>query len=153
MSKLLVVFGATGQQGGSLVNYVLNDAVLSKQFKVRAITRDTSKPAAQALKQKGVEVVQGDADDQESLKHALKDAHTVFAVTLSIYDDKLYERELRQGKAMADAAVAAGAKYFIFSTLTHVGKNSDGKLKTTSHFDVKADIEAYIASPLLSYLH
>lgn len=149
MSKLLVVFGATGQQGGSVVDYVLNDPVLSKQFKIRAITRDTSKPAARTLHQKGVEVVQGDADDKESLKHALKDAHTVFAVTLSIYDEKLYEREMSQGKAMADAAVAAGVKYYIFSTLSHVGKNSDGKLKHTSHFDVKADIEAYIASPLL----
>ena len=42
MSKLLVVFGATGQQGVSVVNYVLKDPTLSKQFKIRAITRHVS---------------------------------------------------------------------------------------------------------------
>jgi len=146
MSKLLVVFGATGQQGGSVVDYVINDPILSKEFKVRAITRDTSKPAAQALQQKGVEVVKGDADDKESLKPAMQGAHTVFAVTVSIYDDKIYERELGQGKALADAAVAAGVKYFIFSSLDHMGNLSGGKIKNSKHFDVKADIEAYIVS-------
>ena len=146
MSKLLVVFGATGQQGGSVAQYVINDPELSKEFKVRAVTRDTSKPAAQALHQKGVEVVKADADDKESLKAALKGAHTVFGVTATIYDDKIYERELAQGKAMADAAVAEGAKYFIFSTLSHAKKISGGKLTHVSHFDVKADIEEYIVS-------
>jgi hypothetical protein len=40
MSKVLVVFGATGQQGGSVVNCVINDPELSKQYKVRGVTRD-----------------------------------------------------------------------------------------------------------------
>lgn len=57
MSKLLTVFGATGNQGGSVIKAVLADAVLSKEFKIRGITRDVSKPAAQALSNKGVEVV------------------------------------------------------------------------------------------------
>lgn len=146
MAKVLTVFGATGQQGGSVVHHVINDPDLSKQFKVRAITRDTSKPAAQALRQKGAEVVKADADDRESLKQAVQGAHTVFAVTVSVYDDKLYERELAQGKAIADAAVDAGAQYIIFSTLTHVSKGSEGKLHHTAHFDVKADVEEYIRS-------
>lgn len=150
MSKLLVVFGATGQQGGSVVHYVLNDPTLSKQYTIRAITRDPSKPAAQDLQKKGVEVVQADVDDKASLKRALKGAHTVFAVTVSVYDETLYEREWGQGKAMADAAVDAGVEYYIFSTLTHVGKASEGKLKNAGHFDVKGDIEAYIVRSLLS---
>lgn len=57
MSKLLTVFGATGAQGGSVIRAVLADDVLSKEFKIRGITRDVSKPAAQALAEKGVEVV------------------------------------------------------------------------------------------------
>ncbi|KAL6720500.1 hypothetical protein ACLMJK_002424 [Lecanora helva] len=144
MSNLLVVFGATGQQGGSVVEYVINDPELSKQYKVRAISRDLNKPAAQALQKKGVEVVKGDADDKDSLKHALHGAHTVFGVTVSVYDDKLYAREYEQGKAMADATVDAGAKYYIFSSLSHIDKGSNGKLKNGLHFDVKYDIEQYI---------
>lgn len=151
MSKLLVVFGATGQQGGSVVDFVLNDSDLSKQFNIRGITRDPSKPAAQALEKKGVEVVKGDADEHGSLKSTMQGAHTVFAITATTYDDKLYERELSQGKAMADAAVGAGVKYFIFSTLSNMAKISEGRLKYTGHFDVKAEIEAYIVSIDLIY--
>lgn len=144
MAKLLTVFGATGQQGGSVVEYVINDPELSKQYKVRGITRDLTKPAAQALQQKGVEVVKADSDDPSSLQKAMQGAHTVFGVTATIYDEKLKERELAQGKAMADAAVDAGVQYFIFSTLTNGGKMSEGKIQKLAHFDVKAEIEDYI---------
>jgi uncharacterized protein YbjT (DUF2867 family) len=58
MSKLLTVFGATGLQGGSLINYILEHPELSNIFKLRGITRDVSKPTALALKSKGVEVIQ-----------------------------------------------------------------------------------------------
>jgi uncharacterized protein YbjT (DUF2867 family) len=65
MAKLLVVFGATGQQGGSIVSTVLSDPELSKTYKLRAMTRDPSAASAQVLKAKGVEVVKGDVDDGE----------------------------------------------------------------------------------------
>ena len=151
MAKLLTVFGATGQQGGSVVDYVINDPELSKQYKVRGITRDTTKPAAQALQQKGVEVIKADSDDKASLKQAMHGAHTVFGVTATVYDEKLKERELAQGKAMADAAVAAGVEYFIFSTLSNGSKISGGKIQKMAHFDVKEEIEEYIrAQPMKS---
>ena len=150
MSKLLVVFGATGNQGGSVIASVLNDPVLSKEYKIRAITRDPSKPAAETLQQqKGVEVVKGDADDKASLKPSLQGAHTVFSVTASVYDDKLYEREIAQGKAIADAAIATGAQYIIYSTLPSIEKFSGGKFKNGAHFNVKYDVEQYIVSILL----
>lgn len=56
MSKLITVFGATGNQGGSVIRHILADADLSKEFKIRGITRDVTKPAAQALVNQGVEV-------------------------------------------------------------------------------------------------
>jgi uncharacterized protein YbjT (DUF2867 family) len=111
MSKVLVVFGATGQQGGSVVNCVINDPELSKQYKVRGVTRDPSKLAAQSLQQRGVEVVKGDADDKESLKQVMQGSHTVFAITTTVYDDQTKPREIAQGKALVDAAVAAGVEY------------------------------------------
>jgi uncharacterized protein YbjT (DUF2867 family) len=49
MSKLLTVFGATGQQGGSLIDYVLKSPQLSKLYHLRGITRDASKSAALSL--------------------------------------------------------------------------------------------------------
>jgi uncharacterized protein YbjT (DUF2867 family) len=146
MSKLLVVFGATGQQGGSIVDYVVNDPELPKEYTLRGVTRDPSTPAAQALRQKGVEVVKGDVDDKESLKQAMQGAHTVFAVTVTVYDHLTKQREISQGKEMADAAVAAGVHYLIFSSLSHAGKISGGKLQKVDHFDSKAEVEEYVRS-------
>jgi len=141
MSKLLVVFGATGQQGGSVIDYVLNDPELSKEYSLRAITRDASKPAAQSLKKSGVEVVSADVDDPQSLPAALANAHTVFIVTTTVYDEHLKSREFRQGKDIADASVSAGAKYLIFST-------TPGCERLWGHpvdsFDSKAEVEDYI---------
>lgn len=57
MSKIFTVFGATGNQGGSVVKNILENAELSKIYKIRAITRDVTKPAALALKAKGAEIV------------------------------------------------------------------------------------------------
>ena len=56
-SKILVVFGATGNQGGSIINSFLNDPKAMKEFKLRGITRDTTSAKAKALIEKGVECV------------------------------------------------------------------------------------------------
>ncbi|KAL9131916.1 MAG: hypothetical protein Q9217_000276 [Psora testacea] len=141
MSKLLIVFGATGRQGGSVINTVLNDPELSKQYKVCGITRDLSKPAARALQQLGIELRQADADEKESLKLALKGAHTVVVVTVTIYDALLKQREIEQGRSIADAATAAGAHYLVYSTAVHAGKISGRNVDVC---DAKAEVEEYI---------
>ena len=58
MAKLLTVFGATGQQGGSLIQYVLQTPELSHMYTLRGISRDVTKPAPVALKDKGVEMIE-----------------------------------------------------------------------------------------------
>lgn len=146
MSKLLTILGATGNQGSSVANYVVADPVLSKEYSVRAVTRDPQKPAAQALAAKGIEVAQGDLDDIDSIKAAFKGAHTVFAVTFTIYDEQLKAREVRQGKAIADAAVEAGVKYLIWSTLSSPTLESKGKYSKVESFDSKYEVEQYIRS-------
>ncbi|KAI5782392.1 NmrA family transcriptional regulator [Peziza echinospora] len=144
MSKLLVVFGATGNQGGSVVDFVLNHPELSKQYKVRGITRDATNPKAQALEQKGVEVVAADFDDDESIKKALEGANAVFATTVSILERGAKEKAVNQGKAIADAAVAAGADYIIWSTIPNATKGSGGKLVNVEFFDARELVDEYI---------
>ena len=58
MSRILTVFGATGQKRGSLIDFVLQHATLSSMYTLRGITRDVTKAAAIALEEKGVKVVQ-----------------------------------------------------------------------------------------------
>ncbi|HET7551913.1 MAG TPA: NmrA family NAD(P)-binding protein, partial [Gemmatimonadaceae bacterium] len=67
--RTIVVTGATGKQGGAVARELVR-----RGFRVRAITRDTSKPAAMALGELGVEVLRGDLDDPESLRHPLESA-------------------------------------------------------------------------------
>lgn len=55
--KIFVVFGATGNQGGSVIKSMLADAKASQEFKLRGITRDPSSGRAKALAEKGVECV------------------------------------------------------------------------------------------------
>ena len=144
MSKLLVVFGATGNQGGSVVDYVLKDPELSKEYNVRAVTRDPSSASSKALKEKGAEVVKGDLEDKASVKAALQGAHAVFLATVSVYDDRLKERELSTGKYVADEAVAAGAQLFVYSSLSCDPKVHSDKLKYMTHFEAKSEVEQYI---------
>ncbi|KAL2171498.1 hypothetical protein VTG60DRAFT_2666 [Thermothelomyces hinnuleus] len=143
MSQVLAVVGATGQQGGSVANFVLSDPVLSARYKVRALTRDTTKPAAEALRARGAEVVAADLDDPASLRAAFAGAGFVFAATRTVYDEQVKERELRQSKDLADAAVAAGVGYIIYSTEVHCEALSGGKYPVAA-YDSKAEAEAYI---------
>ncbi|KAH7321523.1 hypothetical protein BKA65DRAFT_540728 [Rhexocercosporidium sp. MPI-PUGE-AT-0058] len=149
MSKLLTVFGATGQQGGSLTDYVLKNNELSQLYRIRAITRDISKPSAIALKDRGVEVVQADLDKPATLLKALTGSYAVFGVT-NYWERASKEGEVAQGKAIADASVAAGVELLIWSSLPSVTKLSKGKV-ALKHFDSKAEIEDYVRSlPILS---
>ena len=68
--KIITVFGATGAQGGGLVEAILADK--DGGFAVRAVTRDVNSDKAKALAAKGAEVVQADIDDVESIKKALE---------------------------------------------------------------------------------
>ncbi|KAH6634633.1 hypothetical protein B0J18DRAFT_442420 [Chaetomium sp. MPI-SDFR-AT-0129] len=143
MSQLLAIVGATGQQGGSVANFVLSDPVLSARYKVRALTRDTTKEAADALRAKGAEVVQADLEDPASLKAAFAGVDTIFAATKTVYDEQAKERELRQSKDVADAAVAAGVKFIVYSSEVHCETVSGGKYPVAA-YDSKNEAEQYI---------
>ncbi|MCJ1468393.1 hypothetical protein MMC07_007021 [Pseudocyphellaria aurata] len=141
--KIVVVFGATGVQGGSVIKSILGDSRTAEEFKLRGITRDPSKPNAQALIKQGVECVEGDVNSKESLEKALKGAYAVFAVT-NYWEKMDPELEKRQGKLIADVSVAAGVQHLIWSSLYNVTELTDGKFSGVEHFDSKADVEKYI---------
>lgn len=145
MTNLLVVFGATGQQGSSVISEVLENAELSKMYKIRGLSRDPTKADAQALLKRGVEVARCDTDDRSSIRGALEGAHTVFAMTVSLYKPGGMEEELRQGKAIADEAVAAGVQFLVYSSVPSPKKISGGKYPVDS-FDVKDQVRDYISS-------
>jgi len=69
MSKpIVVVIGATGGQGGSVVTSFLEDGF----YQVRGVTRNVNSAKAKALKARGVEMASADLDNIESLIIAFK---------------------------------------------------------------------------------
>ncbi|HSN98963.1 MAG TPA: NmrA/HSCARG family protein [Candidatus Nanopelagicales bacterium] len=108
----ILVTGATGVQGSAAARHLLKHG-----YRVRALCRDPDKPAARALAEAGVRVLRGDFDDRASLDAALEGAHGVFGVQ-NFWDgfpgEPLgLEGEVRQGKALLDAAKAAGVQHFV----------------------------------------
>lgn len=145
--KIITVFGATGAQGGSLVQAILNDS--NSEFSVRAVTRDPQSEKAKQLAAKGAEVVAGDVDDRESIRKAMEGAYGAYCVTF-FWDHFSPEREYEQAKNMAEAAKEAGLKHVIWSTLEDtrnwVPLDDDrmptlqGKYKVP-HFDAKGEAD------------
>ncbi|KAK4978373.1 hypothetical protein LTR28_005948 [Elasticomyces elasticus] len=85
MSKLITFFRVTENQGGSVIKHILADATLSKEFKIRSIGRDTSKPAAQTLVKQEVEVVS--VMQGQNVADAAKEAvvsHIIFSSLLNV---------------------------------------------------------------------
>jgi uncharacterized protein YbjT (DUF2867 family) len=66
--KIIAVTGATGAQGGGVVNIMKK----TPGWKVRALTRNVESDAAKKLLAGGIEVVQADFDDQNSLQKAFQ---------------------------------------------------------------------------------
>lgn len=132
--ETILVTGATGQQGGAVTRHLLAGG-----WRLRALIRDPEKPAARALAENRVELVQGDLNDRASLNRALKGVYGVFSMQNFWLPDVGAEGEVRQGKTIADAATAAGVQHFVY---TSVGAAHRGMGQ--AHFASKWEIEQHI---------
>lgn len=137
--KTVLVFGATGRQGGSVAN-----ALRAKGWRVKALVRDTNADKAEALAARGIEPVRGDLDDVRSIRAAMAGAYGVFSVQPSSGQGAAYgvtdDDEIRYGKAVADGAVASGVRHLVYSSANAAGPAKTG----IGHFDTKSAIEAYV---------
>src|SRR5438128_4390273 len=75
-SKRVLVTGATGKQGGAVV-----EAFVTRGHHVRALTRNAASPAAQRLREQGVEIAGGDFTDHDSLVRAARGVDAVYAMS------------------------------------------------------------------------
>ncbi|KFY67739.1 hypothetical protein V496_01413 [Pseudogymnoascus sp. VKM F-4515 (FW-2607)] len=143
--KTIVVFGATGAQGGSVIKSILADPKAAAQFQIRAVTRDPSKPSAKALADQGCELVTADLNNEKDVVRALKGAYGAFAVT-NFWETGDPSVEIAQGKNVADAAKETKLQHLVWSSLIDVTELSKGVLSKVVHFDSKAAVEKYIRS-------
>src|SRR5687768_265477 len=139
--KIIAVTGATGQQGGAVARKLLAD-----EWKVRALTRDINKPAAQELKALGAEVVPGDMDNRAELDAAFQGVYGVFSVQNFWLQGVGYDGEIQQGKNVADAVKDAGVQHLVYSSVGAAHRGMGQR-----HFESKWIIEQYIQSLKLPY--
>lgn len=148
MAKIIAVTGATGAQGGGLARAILADA--SGEFALRAITRNPGSDKAKVLADAGGEVVAADLDDPASLRAAFAGAYGAFCLT-NFWEHFSGAKETQQGRALAEAAAAAGVQHAIWSTFEDSRKSialDDDRMPTlqgqykVAHFDAKADADA-----------
>ena len=139
--RTVLVFGATGQQGGAAAA-----ALKAKGWLVRALVRDPRSTRAQRLASRSMDVVHGDLDDPASIRAAMAGVHGVFSVQPSSGQGAAYgvtdEQEIRWGKEVADMALAQGVRHLVYTSVNAVGEGPTGM----GHFDSKFEVEEHIRS-------
>lgn len=149
MSKIVTVIGATGIQGGSVIRALLDDP----KYTLRAVTRNTKSDAARALAARGVEVVEADINNADSLRAAFAGSHAIFAATNffespALGIEKSMEIETRLGNNLADAAAATESlEHYVWSTLPNSRKNTGGKL-VVPYYESKNRVDDHIKANL-----
>jgi len=115
--KTVLITGGTGRQGGAVVSHML-----SRGWRLRALTRQSSSYAAQRLAGQGVELVQGDLEDQTSIERAARGVYGVYSV--QDFWAVGARREVQQGKNLGEAAKKAGVEHFVYSSVGGAERNS-----------------------------
>ncbi|CAI6094847.1 unnamed protein product [Clonostachys chloroleuca] len=148
MSRALLILGATGKQGGSVVQ-----ALLAKRadFRILAVTRDTESAGAKRLaaKSSNISLVQGNLDDTEAIfQNANKIAKTpiwgVFSVQLPAMNKNGAKIEEVQGKSLVDSALKHGVEHFVYSSVDRGGDRSIDNPTDIPHFISKHNIEHHL---------
>ena len=152
--KIVSVVGATGIQGGSVIDALLKEG----DYSIRGITRNPGSENAKSLAGRGVEIVKADLNDLASLKTAFQGSFAIYAVT-DFFEpfgqhgpQKAIEIESQQGINIAKAAASTSTlEHYIWSTLPNGMKISGGKY-LIPHFESKNKVDDYIKSdaPLLA---
>src|SRR5215831_8080891 len=114
---MVLVTGATGRQGGSVVRHMLKQG-----WKLRALVRNPEAKAAKMLAEQAVEVVRGDLEDPPSLTNAVRGVMGVYSV--QDFWSVGAKREVQQGKNLADAARKARVEHFVYSSVGGAERNS-----------------------------
>ena len=136
--QVIAVLGATGAQGGGVVDALLKD----EQYRVRAAVRNPASDAAKLLAKRGVELVKADILDIGSMGPVFEGAYGVFVVT-NFWDPAQMRSETAIGTALVNAAHAFGVHHAIWSTLPDCDRLSEGRFKVP-HFSGKARVDAAV---------
>lgn len=125
LAKILVT-GASGKIGSRLVSRLINLG-----YPVKAFVRNAE--TSLRLQSIGAELVQGDLQDLDSLKNAIKDVDVVIHLAM-FYNPEMIDDfksiNLKATETLAKSALESGAKQFIFASSNYVYGSNRGKMVT-----------------------
>ena len=139
--RTVAVCGATGRQGGAVVR-----SLLGRGWTVRALTRKPTRARARSLHILGAQVLHADMDEPESLRAAFAGAAGVFSVQNGIANG--FDREIAQGRNVADAARAAGVHHIVYGS---AGPGRSGAGTGVPSWEAKVPVEDHIRSLGVSF--
>ena len=120
------------------------EALLTRGHQVRALTRNPASPAANRLREQGVEIAVGDFTDHDSLVRAARGADAVYAMSTPY--EQGAEKETAQGITITDAAKAAGVAHLVYSSVA-----SANRATGIQHFDGKYAVEKHLQASGVPY--
>ncbi|KAK6539641.1 hypothetical protein TWF694_009847 [Orbilia ellipsospora] len=136
MARTILIAGATGQQGGAVLEALKSTPEFSNSsLSIRAIARDPT-AASKKLGSTNISFHKANLTDQASLEAAMAGVDAAFLITIPIPNP---EAEVTQGKTFIDAAKAAGVKYIVFSSVGSAERNTG-----VPHFESKRVVEKYL---------
>ncbi|KAL5325934.1 hypothetical protein ACEPPN_007069 [Leptodophora sp. 'Broadleaf-Isolate-01'] len=145
MTVTYLITGATGKQGGAVIDALL---AASQDATILALTRNAQSKSAKSLILKApeqIKLLEGDLKDCPAIfAKAGCSISGVFCVSIPDIgfraDSKVEET---QGKALVEAALANNVEHFVY---TSVDRGSDSDLNATDvpHFISKANIEKHL---------
>ena len=127
--RTVLITGVTGNQGGATAR-----ALAGRGLRLRGMTRRPHSDAARALKDLGVEIIEGDLDDEDSLKRAVEGAWGVYAVQNTW--EAGVEKEETQGHRLARLAHDAGVERYVYASVGSAHRDTG-----IPHFDNKHRVE------------
>ena len=137
--KPILVLGATGGQGGAVV-----DSLLARHVAVRAMVRRPQERSARRLVDAGAVVVAGSLDDPASLAAAMEGVAGAFVLTTPF--ESGVDAEVGQGRAIIAAARERKVPHLLFSSVAAADQHTG-----VPHFDSKAVVEKELAASGLPY--
>lgn len=130
--KRILVTGGTGNQGGAVVRHLIEDDL----FTPVVLSRNPDAPKCVQLKELGVEVVKGNLDEPRTYRQYLEGTYGVFSV--QNFTNGI-EKEIKQGKLLADNASKQNIQHFVYTSVSGAGLGSG-----VPHFESKYEIEQQI---------
>ncbi|MEP8682653.1 SDR family oxidoreductase [Enterobacter ludwigii] len=113
---MIAITGATGQLGQLVIEQLLNTVPANQ---IVAIVRNPAK--AEALRQQGITVRQGDYADESTMTSALKGVEKLLLISSSEVGQRA-----TQHQNVINAAKAAGVKFIAYTSLLHADKSPLG---------------------------